>query len=45
MRFHKEEENNEPEFAKKLASLADLYMNDAFGTTHGAHASTKGVAK
>jgi len=45
VRFHKEEEKNEPEFAKKLASLADLYVNDAFGTAHRAHASTKGVAK
>ncbi|KAH0452789.1 hypothetical protein IEQ34_017113 [Dendrobium chrysotoxum] len=38
-------ENNDPEFAKKLASLADLYVNDAFGTAHRAHASTEGVAK
>jgi len=45
VRFHKEEENNEPKFAKKLASHADLYVNHDFGTTHGAHASTKGVAK
>uniref|UniRef100_A0A7N2N3H7 Phosphoglycerate kinase n=1 Tax=Quercus lobata TaxID=97700 RepID=A0A7N2N3H7_QUELO len=45
MRFHKEEEKNDPEFAKKLASLADLYVNDAFGTAHKAHASTEGVTK
>lgn len=45
MRFYKEEEKNDPEFAKKLASLADLYVNDAFGTAHRAHASTEGVAK
>ncbi|PWA37751.1 phosphoglycerate kinase, cytosolic [Artemisia annua] len=40
-----EEELDDPEFAKKLASLADLYVNDAFGTAHRAHASTEGVAK
>jgi phosphoglycerate kinase len=45
VRFHQEEEKNELEFAKKLASLAYVYVNDAFGTTHRAHASTKGVAK
>ncbi|KAB1216893.1 Phosphoglycerate kinase, cytosolic [Morella rubra] len=45
VRFHKEEEKNDPEFAKKLASLADVYVNDAFGTAHRAHASTEGVAK
>ncbi|KAG0487165.1 hypothetical protein HPP92_009260 [Vanilla planifolia] len=45
VRFHKEEEKNDPEFAKKLASLADLYVNDAFGTAHRAHASTEGVTK
>lgn len=45
VRFHKEEEKNDPEFAKKLASLADLYVNDAFGSAHRAHASTEGVAK
>lgn len=44
IRFYKEEEANDPEFAKKLASLADLYVNDAFGTAHRAHASTAGVA-
>ncbi|KAJ9164492.1 hypothetical protein P3X46_024064 [Hevea brasiliensis] len=45
VRFHKEEEKNDPEFSKKLASLADVYVNDAFGTAHRAHASTEGVAK
>ena len=45
VRFYKEEEKNEPEFEKKRALLADLYVNDAFGTTHQAHASTEGVAK
>jgi len=45
VRFHKEETDNDPEFAKKLASLADVYVNDAFGTAHRAHASTEGVAK
>ena len=44
VRFHKEEEKNDPAFAKKLASYADLYVNDAFGTAHRAHASTAGVA-
>jgi len=44
VRFHKEEEENNPEFAKALASLADIYVNDAFGTAHRAHASTEGVA-
>jgi len=44
VRFHKEEEANDPAFAKKLASLADIYVNDAFGTAHRAHASTEGVA-
>jgi phosphoglycerate kinase len=44
IRFYKEEEANDPEFAKKLASLADIYVNDAFGTAHRAHASTEGVA-
>jgi len=43
LRFYKEETDNDSEFAKKLASLADLYINDAFGTSHRAHASTEGV--
>ncbi|MGK7952785.1 MAG: phosphoglycerate kinase [Xenococcaceae cyanobacterium] len=43
LRFHAEEEKNEPEFAKQLASNADLYVNEAFGTAHRAHASTEGV--
>ena len=43
LRFHKEEEKNDAEFAKKLASYAELYVNDAFGTAHRAHASTEGV--
>ncbi|MGB9856714.1 MAG: phosphoglycerate kinase [Dictyoglomaceae bacterium] len=45
LRFYKEEEANDPEFAKKLAKLGDIYVNDAFGTVHRAHASTAGVAK
>lgn len=45
IRFYKEEEKNDPEFAKKLAELADFYVNDAFGAAHRAHASTEGVAK
>ena len=44
VRFHAEEEKNDPAFAKELASLADIYVNDAFGTAHRAHASTAGVA-
>ncbi len=44
VRFHKEEEKNDPAFAKELASLADIYVNDAFGTAHRAHASTAGLA-
>jgi phosphoglycerate kinase len=44
LRFHPEEEANDQGFAQKLASLADLYVNDAFGTAHRAHASTAGVA-
>jgi phosphoglycerate kinase len=44
VRFHKEEESNDPQFARRLASLADVYVNDAFGTAHRAHASTEGVA-
>jgi len=43
LRFHAEEEGNDPEFAKQLASIADVYVNDAFGTAHRAHASTEGV--
>jgi phosphoglycerate kinase len=45
VRFYKEEEKNDPAFAEKLASIADLYVNDAFGTAHRAHASTEGVTK
>ena len=45
VRFHKEEEKNDPDFAKALASLAEVYVNDAFGTVHRAHASTQGVAE
>ncbi|MCR5809732.1 MAG: triose-phosphate isomerase [Clostridiales bacterium] len=44
LRFHAEEEKNDPEFAKKLASYAEIYVSDAFGTVHRAHASTEGVA-
>jgi len=44
LRFHKEEEANDPEFAKTLAGYADVYVNDAFGTAHRAHASTEGIA-
>ena len=43
VRFYEEETKNDPEFARKLASLADLYINDAFGAAHRAHASTEGV--
>lgn len=45
LRFHKGEEKNDPFFAKELAALADLYVNDAFGTAHRAHASTAGITK
>ena len=45
LRFHAEEEKNDPRFAKELASLGDVFVNDAFGTAHRAHASTKGIAK
>lgn len=44
-RFHPEEEKNNPEMARQLAALADIYVNDAFGSAHRAHASTEGVAK
>ncbi|MFA4858160.1 MAG: phosphoglycerate kinase [Candidatus Margulisiibacteriota bacterium] len=44
LRFHKEEEKNDPAFAKQLAALADIYVSDAFGTVHRAHASTEGIA-
>ncbi|MFP5227184.1 MAG: phosphoglycerate kinase [Acidobacteriota bacterium] len=43
LRFHPEEEANDPDFSKKLASLCDLYVNDAFGSAHRAHASTEGI--
>jgi phosphoglycerate kinase len=45
LRFHAEEEKNDPAFAKQLAALAEVYVNDAFGSAHRAHASTEGVAK
>ena len=45
LRFHKEEEKNDPNFAKQLAKLADIYVNDAFGTAHREHASTFGAAQ
>jgi phosphoglycerate kinase len=45
LRYHSEEEKNDPAFAKQLASLADIYVNDAFGSAHRAHASTEGVTK
>ena len=45
LRFHAEETANDPEFAKKLAALADIYVNDAFGSAHRAHASTEGVTR
>lgn len=44
VRFHKEETENEPEFSKKLASMAEVFVNDAFGTAHRAHSSTTGIA-
>lgn len=45
VRFHAEEEKNDPEFAKQLAGLGDIYINDAFGSAHRAHASTEGITK
>lgn len=45
VRFHPEEEQNDPAFARQLASLAEIYVNDAFGSAHRAHASTEGVAR
>ena len=45
LRFHPEEEKNDPEFSKKLAALAEVYVNDAFGSAHRAHASTEGITK
>ena len=44
LRFHNEEEKNDPDFARKLSGYGDIYVNDAFGTAHRAHASTEGVA-
>ena len=44
LKFHREETDNAPEFAKKLASMAEIFVNDAFGTAHRAHASTTGIA-
>ena len=44
LRFDKREEKNDPEFAKELADMAELYVSDAFGTVHRAHASTEGVS-
>ena len=43
LRFHPEEEKNDPGFSKKLAALCDVYVNDAFGSAHRAHASTEGM--
>jgi phosphoglycerate kinase len=43
LRFHAEEEKNDPAFSKQLAALCDVYVNDAFGTAHRAHASTAGI--
>ncbi|MCR4425349.1 MAG: phosphoglycerate kinase [Firmicutes bacterium] len=45
VRFHREEEENDPDFASRLAALADVFVNDAFGTAHRAHASTEGIAR
>src|SRR6266481_3969374 len=45
LRFHAEEEKNDPEFSRKLAALCDVYVNDAFGSAHRAHASTVGMIR
>ena len=45
LRFHPEEEKNDPEFARELASMGEIYVNDAFGTAHRAHASTEGICR
>ena len=45
LRFHAEEEKNDPEFARQLAALCDVYVNDAFGSAHRAHASTEGMIR
>ncbi|MDP2300829.1 MAG: phosphoglycerate kinase [Ignavibacteria bacterium] len=45
LRYHDEEEKNDPEFAQKLSELGDIYVNDAFGSAHRAHASTEGITK
>jgi len=45
LRFHPEEEKNDEEFARQLASVCDVYVNDAFGAAHRAHASTAGITK
>src|SRR5689334_14285013 len=45
LRFHSEEETNDPEFSRRLASLADIYVNDAFSTSHRKHSSTYGAAR
>ncbi|HEY7391321.1 MAG TPA: phosphoglycerate kinase [Bryobacteraceae bacterium] len=45
LRFHPQEEKNDPEFSKQLAALCDIYVNDAFGSAHRAHASTEGMVK
>jgi phosphoglycerate kinase len=45
LRFHSQEEKNDPEFAKQLAALCDIYVNDAFGSAHRAHASTEGMVR
>ena len=44
VRFHREETDNDPEFAKELASMAEIFVNDAFGSAHRAHASTEGIS-